>query len=87
MRDDRRFGGGRGLCGGAGKVVHGVLHGRAQSFLHQRRPVDNCSPGRGGMAQNGGIRGGTFHCERYRCRGNQGWTTTYIRMPERDGKD
>ena len=38
----------------------GVFHGRPQSFRHQRRPVDDCSPGRGGMAQNGRTRGGHF---------------------------
>ena len=47
MCDGRRIGGGRGLCGGAGKRVDGVFPGRPQSFRHQRRPVDDCSPGRG----------------------------------------
>ena len=60
MRDARRNGGGRGLCGGPGKRVDGVFPGRPQSFWHQRRPVDACSPGRGGMVQNGGTRGRTF---------------------------
>ena len=59
---------------------------RPQSFRHQRRPVNNCVPGRGGMAQNGGKGGGTFHGEMNRCRGSQGWTTVCSRMPERDGK-
>ena len=54
-------GGGGGLCGAPGKRVDGVFPGRPQSFRPQRRPVDDCSPGRGGMAQNGGTRGGTFH--------------------------
>ena len=45
MRDVRRNGGGRGLCGGSGKRVDGVFPGRSQSFRHQRRPVDDCSPG------------------------------------------
>ena len=50
--------------------------------------LDDCSPtGRGGMVQNGGKRGGTFHGEMDRCRGSQGWTTTCSRMPERDKKD
>ena len=53
MHDVRRNGGGRGLCGGPEKRVDGAFPGRSQSFLHQRRPVDDCSPGRGGMAQNG----------------------------------
>ena len=30
-------------------------------LLYTRRPLDGCSPGRGGMAQDGGTRGGTFH--------------------------
>ena len=83
MRDVRRNGGGRGLCEGPGKRVDGVFHGRSQSFWHQRRPVDDCSPGRGGMAQNGR----TFHGEMDRCRKNQGWTTACSGMPERDGKN
>ena len=40
-----------------------VFPGRPQSFRHQHRPVDDCSPGRGGMAQDGGARGGTFNDE------------------------
>ena len=75
--------GGAGCVGGAGKRVDEVFPGRPQSFRHQRRPVDDCSPGRGGMAQNGG----TFHGEMDRCRGSQGWTMACSRMPERDGKD
>ena len=43
--------GGRGLCEGPGKRVDGVFPGRPQSLWHQRRPVDDCSPGRGEMAQ------------------------------------
>ena len=44
--------------------------------------------GRGGMAQEGGARGGMFHGEVDRCRESQGWTTACnsISMPERDGK-
>ena len=88
MRDVRRNGGGRGLCGGLAKRVDGVFPGRPQSFRHQRRPVDDYSPGRGGMAQNGRTRGGTFHGKKMdRCRKNQGWTTACSGMHERDGKD
>ena len=47
---------------------------------------DDCSPRRGGMAQNGGTRGGTFHGEMDRCREIKCWTTTCSGMPERDGK-
>ena len=86
VRDVRENGGGRGLCGRPGKRVDGVFPGRPQSFRHQRRPVDDCSPGRGGMAQNGRTRGGTFHGKIDRCRKNQGWTTACSGMPKRDGK-
>ena len=72
---------------GPGKRVDRVFPGRPQSFRHQRRPVNDCRPGRGGMVQNGGTRGGTFHGEIDRCRGSQGWTTACSRMPERNGKD
>ena len=64
-----------------------VLPGRPRSFGHQRRPVDDCSPGRGGMAQNDGTRGGTFRGEVDSCSKSQGWTTACSGMPERDGKD
>ena len=50
MCDVRRNGGGHGLCGGPGKRVDGAFPGRSQSFRQQRRPVGDCSPGRGGMA-------------------------------------
>ena len=62
-----------------------VFPGRPQSFRHQRRPVDDCSPGRGGMTQNDRTRGGTFHGEMDRCR--ESWTTVCSLIPERDGKD
>ena len=87
VRDVWRNGGGRGLCRGPGKRVDGVFPGRSQSFRHQRRLVDDCSPGRGGMTQDGRTRGGTFHGEMDLCRENQGLTTACCGMPERDGKD
>ena len=87
MRDVRRIGGRRGLCGGPGKIMDGVFPGRPQSFRHQRRPVDDCSPGRGGTAQDGGTRGGTFHGDMDLWSESQGWTTVCSRMPERDEKD
>ena len=68
MRDVRRTGGGRGLRGGPGKRVDGVFPGRPQSSRHQRRLVDGCSPGRGGMAQDGGTKSGPSHGEIDRCR-------------------
>ena len=78
--------GGAGCVGGQEKEWIGVFPGRPQRFRHQRRPVDNCSPGRGRVAQNGGTRAGTFHVEIDRCRESQGWTTACSRMPKRDGK-
>ena len=45
------------------------------------------SPRRGGMAKDGGIRGGTLHSEMDRCRESQDWTSACRSMPERDGKD
>ena len=38
----RRIGGGRGLCGGPGKIVDAVFPGRPQRFRYQRRQVDDC---------------------------------------------
>ena len=58
-----------------------------QIFRHQRRSVDDCSPGRVEMAQNSGTRGGTSHGEINSCRQCQGWTTACSSMPERDGKN
>ena len=67
--------------------MNGVFPGRSQSLRHQRRPLDDSSPGRGGMAQDGETRGGTFHGEIDRFRESHGWTTACSRMPEHDGKD
>ena len=39
------------LRGGPGKRVKGMFPGWPQSFWYQRRPVDDCNPGRGGMAE------------------------------------
>ena len=36
------------------------------------QPANDCSPGRGGMAQDVGTRGGTFHDEMDHCRESQG---------------
>ena len=87
MPDIRKKSGGRGLCGGPGKRVDGVFPGLTQSFRHQRRPVNDCSPGREGMAQDGGTRGGTFHDKMDRCSESQGWSMVCSRMHERDGKN
>ena len=44
------------------RAARGISPGRPQSFRNERRPVDDCSPGRGGIvAHNGGTMGGTFH--------------------------
>ena len=87
-RDVRRTGGERVLRrGGSGKTVHAVSPERPQRLRYQRRPVDDCSPGRGGMVQDGGTRGETFHSEVDPRRESQGWTTACSSMPERDGKD
>ena len=51
------------------------------------RPVGDCSPGRAGMAQDDGTRGGMFHGEMDRFREGQSWATAYSSRPERDGKD
>ena len=45
------------------------------------------SPGRGGIAQDGGTRGGIFHGERDRCSESPGWSTACSRMPEGDEKN
>ena len=66
--------------------MDGVFSGRRQSFQHHRQPVEDCSPGRGEIAQDGGIRSGTFHGEMNRCSESQGWTTACSTMPESDGK-
>ena len=87
MRGVRRTGGGRGLHGGTGNRVDGVFPGRPQSFRYQCRPVEDCSPGRGGTAQDGGTRARTFGGEMDRFRESQGWTTACSSMTDRDGKD
>ena len=51
MRDVQRIVGWHGLYGGPGKIINGVFPGRPQSFRHQCRPVDERSPGRGGMSR------------------------------------
>ena len=56
------------------------------SFRYHHRPVDDCSPGRGEMTQDGGTRGGTFHGEMDRCRLIQGWITACSGMSQGDGR-
>ena len=79
--------GGTDCVGGQEKKWMGVFPERPQSYRHRRRPVDDCSPGQGGMAQEGGTRSGTFHGEMDRCRESQGSITVRSSMPGRDGKD
>ena len=83
VRNVWRISGGRGLRGGAEKRVDGMSPGRLPSFRYQRRPVDDCSPGREGMTHDGG----TFHGEMDRCRESQGWTTACSSVHERDEND
>ena len=67
VRDARRTDEGRGLRGGggAGKSVGGIYRGRPHSIRYQRPLVvyNNCSPGGGGITQDGATRGETFHGE------------------------
>ena len=78
-------GAGCGVC--LGRRVDEVSPGRPQNFRYRRRPVDDCSPGRGGMTQDDGTRGGTFDGEMDHCRESQSWTTACSSMFERDGKN
>ena len=96
MEDDTRlskramFGemvGGAGCVGGQEKEWMGCFLDDLRAFGINADPVDDCSPGRGGMAQNGRARGATFHGEMDRCKENQGWITARSSMPERDGKE
>ena len=66
--------GGGGLCGGAGKIVDGAFPGPTSELSASTPTSGRLRPGRGGMAQNGRTRGGTFHGKMSRCRKNQGWT-------------
>ena len=56
---------------GQGKEWKG-FPGPPQSFRYRRRPMADCSPGRGGMAQDDRTMGGAFHGEIDRCRESQG---------------
>ena len=78
--------GGRGLREGPGKSVDGVFLGRPQSVRHQRRLVDDCSPGRGGMAQDGGTRGGTCYGEMDRCKRARAGLLRAVVCPNVTGK-
>ena len=63
---------GAGCVGGQMKEWMGCfLDDLPQRIRHQRRPMDDCSPGRGGIAQNGGA----FHGEMDRFRESRCWST------------
>ena len=70
-----RTGAGHVLQEGSGRRVSGVFRGRSHSFRYQRRAVEERSPGRGGIAQDNGKRGGTFHDLLSCCQESQGQTT------------
>ena len=83
-----RLVGGAGCAGGQEKKWAEYFLDDVRAFgRDQRRPVNDCSPGRGKMAQNGRTRGGTFYGKTDRCRESQSWTTACSRMHERHGKD
>ena len=86
MRDIRRIGGGRRLRRGLGKIVDGAWT-TSEFSASTPTSVDDCSPERGGMMQDGGIRGGTFYGEIDRLTGSQGWVAACRSMPERERKD
>ena len=54
---------GVGCVGDQEKERMGCFLTISQSFRHQRRPVDDCSPRRGGIAQDAGTRGGMLYGE------------------------
>ena len=60
--------GGASCVGGQKKRIDGVFPGLPQSVQYQRQTVDDCSPGREGMAQDGGTKDGTFYGEMDCCR-------------------
>ena len=79
VRDVRRIGGGRGLCGGDRKTSGWGVPLTISEF--------SASTPTGRMMQNDRTGGGVFHGKMDRCRGTQGWTTACSGMHERDGKD
>ena len=61
MRDNRKIGEGRRLREGVPeKEWMGCFLDNSKSFPYLGRPVQDCGPGRGGMVQDGGKRGGTL---------------------------
>ena len=65
---DRIGGGSWAAWGTRKKSGWGVSWTTSELSVYQRRLVDDCSPGRGGMSQNGATRGGKFHSKMDRCR-------------------
>ena len=83
VRDVRRNGGGRGLCGGPGKRVDAATSELSASTPTSGR-LQPRTRGNGAERQN---KGGTFHGKMDRCRKKQGGATACSSMPERDGRD
>ena len=76
--------GGAGCVGGQEKEWMGCFLDDLRAFGIN---ANQWTTGRGGMAQNGRTRGGTFHGKMDRCRENQCRTTACSGMPECDGKN
>ena len=60
--------------------------GRSQSFRYQCRQVNDYSPGRRGVVQDGGTRDGTCHGKIDPSRKSQDWTTACRYMSKRGGR-
>ena len=79
--------GGAGCVGSQKKEWTGCFLDGPRAFGINADHWTTAAQDEGGMAQDGGRRGGTFHGEMARCRGSQGRTTACSSMPGRDGKD
>ena len=89
LRDRVIFGelvGGAG-CMGEGKEWTGCfLDDLTQCFRYQCRPVDDCSPGQGGMGQRNKARGEMFHGEIDCCGESQGAGLRQLICPNVTGR-
>ena len=79
--------GGAGCAGGQGKKWLGCLLDNLKAFGINADQWTTVAQDEGGMAQDGGTRGGTFHGEMDRCRESQGWTAACGSLPKRHGND
>ena len=79
--------GGARSVGGQEKELMGCFLDDVKSVRYQRRPVDDCSPGRGGMGQDGGTRSGMFHGEMDRCREGRAGLRHAVVCPSVTGQD